>query len=143
MFINEFNPIILMNSRILVVLLAILLMVSGAFAYSGFNREYYTNYYAPNYYYATPYHSYSTYYPNYSHSTYYPTSYTYYPSYSYSTVYYPNYSYAYYPAYRTTYVSSAYIYPASGRSLSIYSGDSGWGISYSSGSICGIYGYCD
>ena len=115
-------------------------------AYSGFNREYYTNYYTPTVYYPTPYHSYSTYYTP-SYSTYYTPSYSY-PNYIYTT-YSPTYTYGYYatpyyPTYSTTtFVRPTYIYPYTGRNISIYSGDSGWGISYSSGGgICNIYGYC-
>ncbi len=109
------------------------LLASGAMAYSGFNRYYYTDYYAPAVYYSTPYHV-----PTYYNTTYYPTTYTtyynsyypsYYPSYSYATTYYP--SYAYY-----TLAVGSY------SGVSMYKNDSGWGFTISRGSVCGIYGYC-
>ena len=121
-----------MNTRIFVLLIALVLILGSVSAYSGFNREYYTNYYKPTYYYNTPYQSYAY---NYS----YPTRYTY--TTNYYDYGYPNYrySYNYYPV-RTygTYIAPVY----SGRNISIYSNDSGWGISYGSGNICSIYGYC-
>ena len=138
-----------MNYRIVLVLIALLAILGGAFAYQGFNTYYYTDNYQPTVYYSSPYatgYGYlNSYYPNYSYyNSYYPTSYNRYNSY-YPTVYSPNYygGYAYSSYYPTSYNSyyPNYVQPA-GRTLSIYSGGSGWGISYSSNSMCVYYGYC-
>ena len=127
-----------MNTRLIILLITLVLMVSGAFAYSGFNREYYTNNYQPTYYYPTPYQS--TYYSTsgYINST---PNYYYYPSTPYYPTYYNTYS-TYYPT-RSMYYNTYSAYPSTYRNVSIYKNDSGWGISVGSGSsICSIYGYC-
>ncbi|MDD3084140.1 MAG: hypothetical protein PHP82_03895 [Candidatus ainarchaeum sp.] len=133
-----------MNNRLFFTVLTLLMIVGSVFAYSGFNREYYTYNYQPSYYYATPYSSYT-------YTTYYPTSYAYttysnyYPNYSYVNMtpnYVTYYSTAYPAYYSTTYVSPAYTYPTSYRNLYIYKNNDGWGLGISTGSICGIYGYC-
>lgn len=119
-------------------LILLIMMVSGAFAYSGFNRYYYTDYYTPSYYYPTPYHvnTYNYAQPSYYTASYYPSTYysaySYYPSYSsYYTTYYPaTYGYAYAPTVRNY------------SSVSIYGGNNSWGVSVSRGSVCSIYGYC-
>jgi len=114
--------------RIIGLFILFIVLLSTSFAYSGFNRYYYTDYYKPTYYYSNPYvvpNAY--YYPTYT-TTYYPT-----------TVVYP----AYYPAYYSTYYTSPIVYPSTYTGISVYSSSSGgWGISINRGSVCGIYGYC-
>ncbi|HNV01177.1 MAG TPA: hypothetical protein PKK60_01995 [archaeon] len=115
------------------IILAVL-FIGGVNAYSGFNRYYYTDYYAPAVYYQTPYNV-----PTYYSTSYYNTAY-YYPTTTYVDSY-------YYPAYNTVnyyYPSYTYYTPTIGNysGLSMYKNDSGWGISVSRGNICGLYGYC-
>ena len=123
-----------MNVKILAVLIALVLMVSGAFAYQGFNRYYYTDNYRPTVYYPAPaIQTYATSYSYYGSASSYP--------YYYNTYYtYPTASY-YYPAYNTY---SAYSAPVVNnyRTIGGYSTGDGWGFYYSSGSVCGYYGYC-
>ena len=114
------------NAYWIVVLIALMFLISGAFAYTGFNRYYYTDNYYPTTYMAHPY-STGYYYPSYYSSSYYYTPTYYAPSYYYPT-YYPSY---YAPSYGSYY-----------NNLSIYSGSNGWGISIGRGSVCGYYGYC-
>ena len=108
-----------MNYRIVLMLIALLAILGGAFAYQGFNTYYYTDNYQPTVYYSTPYttgYGYSNaYYPSYNYynsqySSYYPTAYrpNYYGGYAYSSYYPVSYN-SYYPN---------YIQPA-GRTLSI------------------------
>ena len=131
-----------------------IIMASGAYAanYSGFNQYYYTDYYKPTVYYANPYQAptyastsyvgaYALAYPNYYSGVYAPNYYsgTYYPTTYYYNAYYAAYGYGpivinYAPAY--------YAYPTNYRTMTFYKGDSGWGFSIGSGSVCGIYGYC-
>ena len=131
-----------MKYKIIAFLVVFITLISGAYAYqgfSGYNEYYYTDNYTPTVYYPTPYTT-----PNYYNSIYSNTQYNSYYS-TYPTTYYYN---AYYPAYRygprvITYAPAYYAYPTTYRSLSIYRGNDGWGINYSSGtSICSIYGYC-
>ena len=127
-----------MNVKILSTLVLLVLMVSGAFAYQGFNRYYYTDNYHPTTYYSVPaVQTYNTY--SYYGSSYYGTTSSYYPYY-YNTYYsYPT-TY-YYPSY-TSY--SAYSYPVvdNYRTIGAYNTGDGWGFYYSSNSVCGYYGYC-
>ncbi len=116
-----------MRAALIGLIFVILLMLTSAsFAYSGFNRYYYTDNYYPTTYYAAPY----------ANSYYYPTSY-YYPSYTYST---------YYPV--VTYTAPTYYYPTNYYSgytsgVSVYGTTSSgnWGFSVTR-SNCGYYGYC-
>jgi hypothetical protein len=110
----------------LVVVIALILIASGVNAYSGYNQRYYTDNYTPSVYYPTP-----AYAAAYSYPTYYTTSYYYAP------VVYPTYVYTY-----PTVVYPTYVAPATYSGVSVYSSDSGWGISISRGSVCGYYGYC-
>ena len=112
------------------ILVALIFVASGAMAYTGFNRYYYTsNYYSPVYMPTPAYNVYTT--PGYAYST---TYYGGYSNYVYPTYAYPTYVY---PAYTPTY------YPTGGyTNMSIYSGSNGWGISIGRGSVCGYYGYC-
>ncbi|MCX6800691.1 MAG: hypothetical protein NTZ73_00710 [Candidatus Diapherotrites archaeon] len=109
------------------VILMLVLMVSGAFAYSGFsgyNQYYYTNNYKPSVYYSTPAQAYT-----YNH---------YYPYYG---VYGYNY---YYPAttyYTPSYYNSYYSYPSYSNYSTISFYNDGYGFSYTRGSACGYYGY--
>lgn len=118
-----------MDYRFIGLALAVLLLSSGVFAYAGFsgyNRYYYTDNYAPTVYYAAPAYAYS------------------YPAYAYA----PNYYRAYYPTYAVVnYVTPAYAYypaPVVGTysNISIYGSDDGWGFSFGRGTVCGYYGYC-
>lgn len=118
-------------TNILAILIALVLLLSTAAAYSGFNRYYYTDTYGSSVYYPTP--AYTPY-TAYTYPTYY-TSY-YYPTYYSVPVVYPTYGY--------TYVApAAYVNPYRGYSgtVSYYDSD-GWGISVGYGSMCGYYGYC-
>jgi hypothetical protein len=120
---------------LILAILAVLFVASGAFAYSGFNRYYYTDNYSPMNYYPTPAY----------------TSYSYaitnaYPTYVYNTSYYRAPAVAYYPTY-TYYPTYSYVAPIvpayyGGSSVSIYSNGDAWGLSISRGSVCGYYGYC-
>jgi len=118
----------------------VLLIASGAMAYSGFNSYYYTDNYYPMNYYPTPaYTAYSYAYPSYAITSAYPT-YVYNTSYyrAPAVAYYPTYSY--YPTY--TYAMPNYYSGGYSSGISMYSNSDGWGLSISRGSICGYYGYC-
>jgi len=115
---------------LLIGLSALILLISGAMAYSGFNRVYYTNNYYPTVYQTSQAYSYG-----YTYPTYYATSY--YPTYAYPTYYYPTYTY---PTYYNSYYAPSY--GSYYSNMSIYSGSNGWGISIGRGSMCGYYGYC-
>jgi len=141
-----------MNYRNLAIVLFIILVSLNAFAFTGFNRYYYTDNYSQSNYYPNPsyanaynytqsYTTYNTVYSNpYSYYTY--SSSPYYPT-TYQTTY-----YSYPVTSYTTYISNPYqtvYYPtpvSSYRSLNIYSDGDSWGIGISTGSICGYYGYC-
>jgi hypothetical protein len=125
-----------MNVKIFAILFALVLMVSGAFAYQGFNRYYYTDNYHPTTYYPVPaVQTYSTY------SYYGATSYPYYYNtyYTYPTYYYP--TYTTYPAY-STYTTYTAPVTTNYRTIGAYSVGDGWGFYYNTGSVCGYYGYC-
>jgi len=113
-----------MRAAYWIVMVAVLLFVmSGAFAYSGFNRYYYTDNYYPTVYMPAPYAVYSA--PYVYSATYYRS----YPVIAYPVVYAPTY---YAPTYSRSY-----------SNMSIYSdGDGGWGFSIGRGTVCGYYGYC-
>lgn len=120
------------SAYIIGILIALILLVSTASAYSGFNRYYYTDTYVSNVYYPTPAH---TPYTAYTYPTYYTT---YYPAYYSVPVVYPTYNYYTYAA------PAAYVNPyrAYGGNISYYDSD-GWGVSIGyGGSMCGYYGYC-
>lgn len=130
-----------MNYKIISIIIILIFLVSGAFAYTGFHRYYYTDNYEPNVYYSNP--ASTPTYPTvntYSHNRY---SYEYTsPTYVYNySGYYP-YTYYGYPNYRTVYpvYTHTYVYPESQRSISIHGEN--WGITYSEGSVCTYYGYC-
>jgi hypothetical protein len=129
-----------MNVKILITLIALVLLASGAYAYQGFNRYYYTDNYQPTVYYPNPSYAnaYATTYNYYGSAATYPAYYNnYYPSYN--TYYaYPSGTY-YYPAYNYTYTAPSV---SNYRTFGAYRGDSGWGFYYSSGSACSYYGYC-
>jgi len=126
-----------MNVRILAILMVLALIMSGAFAYQGFNRYYYTDNYHPTVYYPAP------------TPTVTATTYTYYGAASYPTYYAGYNTYYTYPTYTSTYYYPSYptyTYAAPAvndyRTFGIYGGGDGWGFYYSSGSVCGYYGYC-
>ncbi|MFA5763248.1 MAG: hypothetical protein WC915_00365 [archaeon] len=150
-----------MDYKTLTIVLILITLLSVTNAYTGFNREYYTNNYQSNYYVPSPAYS-TTYtvngyinstpnaynygygtYPTYGYNTYSTYGYGSYSPYTYTTTYnsYPNYySTGYYGGSYTTIVQPSY-YPY-GRTLSVWKNDSGWGLSYGSSSICTMYGYC-
>jgi len=99
-------------------LVSLILLATGAFAYSGFNRYYYTDNYYPTVYYTAPY----------------AVAYSY-PSYYYS--YRPVYGYYAAPVVVPTYYAPSYY-----SGMSFYSSGDSWGISISRGSVCSYYGYC-
>ncbi len=107
------------------VLVILVLLASGAMAYSGFNRYYYTDNYYPTVYYASPAAAYAS-------------------TYAYPTYY--NYGYVY-PS-RVTYYAPTYVYPTytyaypSYSGVSIYASNGSFGVSLSRGTVCGYYGYC-
>jgi len=127
-----------MNYRFIGLILAVLLLASGAFAYAGFsgyNRYYYTNNYAPTVYYTAPAYAYTP-------ASYYGGYYTpYYGTYS-PTTYYPTYYPTYTPSYYVTPSYGYYAAPAYYNNVSIYGSDNGWGITVGRGSVCSYYGYC-
>jgi hypothetical protein len=142
-FINNFGDNICMNYKIVAILFTILFLISGAFAYTGFNRYYYTNNYKPTYYYPRP--SYTPTYPTTYKTNYLPIYSGPYRNYSveyykyYTDPYYKTYQHYSYPVYNTyNYVTPTY-YPSNYRSITIQSGDVG--ITYSTG-VCAYYGYC-
>jgi hypothetical protein len=138
---------ILNKTKLFITMLLLILTLSMAHAYSGFNREYYTNNYYNTYYTPAP----TTTYTVNGYINMVPNNYTYsvplstidysYPSYTYTT-YYPNRTYqnVYYPRNSMTVIQPTYY--NTGRSLNVWSTDSGWGISYTGNRICSIYGYC-
>ena len=119
--------------QIAIALVALILMISGAFAYQGFNSYYYTdNYYQSVYAPSPAYHGYVKPAYTYNASYYYGAPAVVYPAYAYTT---------YYPTYVPTYYATSY-YPRTYSGMSIYSSGDSWGISIGRGSICGYYGYC-
>jgi hypothetical protein len=122
-----------MDYRLVAVVMVLALMISGAFAYSGFsgyNRYYYTDNYVPTVYYAAPAYVYS--YPTYAYT---PTYYgSYYPTYVVTNYVAPV---SYYSAPMAYYPSRSY----SGASI-YYNSDDSWGFSFGRGTVCGYYGYC-
>ena len=117
-----------MDYRLVGVVMVLVLMISGTFAYSGFsgyNRYYYTDNYVPTVYYAAPTYAYAA------------------PAYVYTPTYYRS----YYPTYVVTnYVAPVTYYNApvtrSYSNFSIYSDGDAWGVSFGRGTVCGYYGYC-
>jgi hypothetical protein len=131
-----------MNVKISYILILLVLMLGGVFAYQGFNRYYYTNNYQPTVYYPAPvaqtYTTY-TYTPKYQTTYYYPSAYTTYTTHT-------TYPYYYgtthnYPIYNTYQTYSTPI-PRNYQTIGAYRNNDGFGFYYSSGSVCGIYGYC-